>query len=200
MPETNFDILVSSTGGVGSTFFMDFVLQHKNINRNHFPVGTNIYKHAHYPPDEKFIKKAVFMYGNPYNAVLSINRRKLEYIHLKNRGKIRQFKDLDQILNLRKFLDDFQDPFGMEDQLNNWLESKTSYSIMFLKYETLWNHLTEIFNYLDIDQSFKKYFPDQITRNSNWNAAEKETKILLEKVYGSLKNKVDKLPDVMIRN
>ncbi len=71
-----FDLLVTSIGGVGSSFFLNFLNDcGVNSNPNRFRPGTNPHKHAMSPPQAKNIKKAIFIYGNPYNAVLSIQRR-----------------------------------------------------------------------------------------------------------------------------
>ena len=84
-----FDILISSTGRVGSTMLMDFVSDYMSTNPNHFSLRRNPdgeYKHIIVPPKEKVANKAIFMYGNIYNIIISIYKKKrLPRINFTNR-------------------------------------------------------------------------------------------------------------------
>ncbi len=194
-----FDYLISSMGGVGSTGFMDYVKRYRSTNHNHFRPGSSPYKHALRPPCESHIRKALFMFGDPYNAVLSLNRRGLESIHLVNRGLRLDPNPPEQRIDLEAFLADLKDPYELELQFDSWRNAQVPYPILFVKYETMWNHREAILDYLDIGRSELDAFPPYRPRSSDWTKTPASTQTLLASIYGPLFEKIRVMDEISQR-
>ena len=171
----NFDICISSIGGVGSTMFMDFVANYKNINLNRFPPNSpgSKYKHSLSPPTENFIKKAILIIGNPIESFLSIQNRDMVRCHLNNLNlkyqnipMIKKENDLIGKTDINKIIE-YKDIFCLEEMYNNWVSKKNvTYPIMIIKYESIWDNLESIFTFLEIPHSEINKFPKKKQRNT----------------------------------
>jgi hypothetical protein len=147
-----FDVLISSIGGVGSTSCA--------------------------PPDIN-IDRAIFMVGNPYNAVLSLCRRKLLYRHMINRG-IKNGEHFKKCEDLNKFLKN-GDPFKMHEQVVNWYFNETTYPVLIVRIEKMKEHKKQICDYLEIPNKHIDDYEWDHKRESDYTKS--EYRELLEETY-----------------
>lgn len=192
---------VCSLGGVGSSE----ILRHIENDNQEVIREHSKRKHTIHP---KYLvdlgtKRALFLIGNPYNSIVSIFDRNHKIIKIHeismNFGKLwfKNKEEMNPILNDNTTLDEYlnlgRDLFNMEEHLENWLNyERKDLDIIIVKYENLENHIEEVMKFLRCSKLFivKK-------RNSNWELKPTKTKENLMKIYGNLKNKIDKLPSIV---
>ena len=191
------DILVCSYGGVGTSFLISFLEKYKAANsrrdRDHL-------KHLDRPPitTNKNLK-AVYVLGNPLDAVISLFRRNMH--HRQSRKLLVNYPSLDPIepsCTLQEYIQQGVDKFKLNEHFQNWKTAKASYPIMIIKYEAIWNHLTELLNYLEIPLSEATFFPEQKQRKSDWNSLPENIKSDFHKMYGDLNEKIANFEDIKI--
>lgn len=192
-------VLISSFGGCGTTFLINFF--EKYFNTNH-PGNRDGLKHRPYPPKLSFIKKAIYVFGDPVNSVIYHFRKRSEYgiwayAHCRNMGG--DWADLDRSWDLRDFLYNGEDLFKMSGHLSGWLNSKANYPIMFVRYENIWDHLGEIFDFLRLPLSEIDKFPKKITRACDWEKLPPDLKNRALKIYAGLRHDIENLEDVFIK-
>lgn len=218
MEKIKHDIQISSYGGVGTTLFYNF-LKEQGFN---IPVEGDWgkWKHMRSPPlnSEYRIKsgfKAIYLFSNPMNSIISIFERGFQIWHLERMGQkphevherftvdeyLKKYKKFAAFRTLKTYLDQGKDFYGYEEHFRNWTrcsKEKRDYPIMIIKYETIWNHLEEIFNFLGMPLSEIFNFPLEKKRNADWQKQTKEIKEKLYNIYGSLYEETKKFPEIKI--
>lgn len=148
--------------------------------------------HIFYPPKinkSKFM--GIFIYDDPCLCIHSIFRRKLHLVINILSGK-EIYKDAKEV-NLHQFVNDFDyDILRIETMFNNWLNSKTSYSILFINYSKLKNNINKINKEFNLNISNKNI-------KSLRSRARYEKIIKLEKIYENMNNKINNLPDYFVK-
>lgn len=198
-------IQVASSGGCGTTLIYNFLRRIKEDIPKEPDAG--IWKHMCYPPatpenpDFQLRKdyKAVYVFGNPLNSVNSLFKRKHHVHHLKRMG-------FDTILNVRMTLQNYldnnkEDIFHLQEHFNNWItcpKKGRDYPILLLKYETLFDHLPELLDFLEIPQEKLPLFPKKRQRLSIFQSLPKEMQEQLHEIYGNLAKEVEKHPEFKI--
>lgn len=177
-------IQVTSFGGVGTSFFYKFLSeQNTDIPNDRF---YGIWKHQRIPPgklNDKLCKvkqdfKAVYLFGNPMDAVISLFQRNYQieilqtllYPHVAYEDKT-YLEQWNENWGLEQYLDNGKDLFRLEEHFRNWAECPRegrSYPIMLVKYETMWSHLPELFAFLGMPSSLIDQFPEKRDRNLDW--------------------------------
>lgn len=190
---------VTSFGGAGTTTLCKFLKSQKV----HLPAICEgdwaPWKHMKHPPLDNTVCpefRALYLVGNPMDAVLSVFRRCYQHCHVQRmEGEVKEW-------NFAWALDDFiaqeHDYFQMEVQFDNWLNAKRRYPIMVIKFDAIWDHLPELFDFFGIEHSEIGSFPAKKSRHSAWQDESPSTQRILEKLYGSLARKIDQLPPMMI--
>jgi hypothetical protein len=167
--------VVASYGGVASKTLIRGLLNH--------PVNTATIKlvprhHTHkrrpylYLPPEK---KVIYLYGDPAHAIASFFRRNLTptsvvepddshpgftgfaRAHCKYLGG--EHQRISDSYSLDDFLRSPDDPFGLEDHFHRWTEARVPYPILLVRYETLWAHLEEIYDFVGLPRAEAATFP-----------------------------------------
>lgn len=202
-----FDWLVSSMGGVGSTALMKYLENFVRINPTGFHVGTSRFKHARWPDPGWNINGAIFIYGDPRDATISLFNRVLVHSHLINmRIPKRKLMIKDEVqagpnfngssASIENYLELGEDIFLFEEMINNWIDQPTPFPKMLIKHEILYDYPDKILNFLNCDIStFKNSFPKKKSRNSNWNDHPQSEK--LTNLFSSLLEKINNLPPVL---
>lgn len=184
----DFKSAMASMGGVGSTA----------LARHIGSIADKTVKEHAYSPrifDQYNNLRLGYIYGNPYNAVLSIFRRNYQSMHVKamHAGSGTMPADL-QGVTLEEFLQAGRDEFYMERQFDNWTaETNPKHPIMLIKYETLGENIDEILDFFGTKDSFEVR-----ERKSSWLDQPEPIQKRLEKVYGSLCAKVEAMPAIKI--
>src|SRR4051812_1073782 len=205
-------LLVSSFGGVGSKCLVKGLLQtadEKILNQAH--------THLRLPPGKDVLdgRKMIYMFGDPYNAVVSFfNRRKMRtrahgfdgrggggdpfwvVKHCRNIGG--KHAAMNPNWELMDYLKNGVDLLEIEQHFDNWVQARTEYPILFLRYETMWDHLQDIYNFVGLPQSDIARFPAQQPRGSSWQEQPESLKLGLAKMCGALHKRIMNAADVWI--
>jgi len=190
-------VQVTTFGGTGTTMLYSFL--------DRYDVQTPQedeswpYKHLPFPPSDDQVKdgfRALYMFTNPMNAVLSVFRRGFQHYHARNTTMDESM--LDKEWTLPDFLAEEEDPFQLHQHFRNWTQAQRSYPIMLLKFGALWDHLPEVFAFLGLPSSAQDEFPEQRERSSDWTDESKDIQAGLESFYGDLRDEIDAHPDVRI--
>lgn len=184
----DFRSAMASMGGVGSTA----------LARHIGSIADKTVKEHAYSPrvfDQYTNLRLGYIYGNPYNAVLSIFRRSYQQMHVQamHAGSGTIPADLEGI-SLEAFLEGGKDEFCMERQFDNWTaETNPMHPIILIKYETLGEHIEEILEFFGTKDPFEVK-----ERKSSWLDQPVSIRKQLENVYGDLFAKVEAMPAIKI--
>lgn len=179
---------IASMGGVGSTA----LARHVGSLADKTPR-----EHAYSPvlyAEEKPLKLG-YIYGDPYNSVISVFRRDYQNMHTTamNHGSPTAPGNLKN-MSLREYLERGVDEFHLERQLDNWTRPVGSpHPILLIKYEEMAQNMDAILRYFEQDEGFE-FKP----RKSSWEQQPADMVNLLERMYGDVKAKVDKLPGLQL--
>lgn len=203
-------VLVSSFGGVGSKCLVKGLLQTKDRT-----ILGDAHTHLRAPPEHRDLdgRAVIYMFGNPYNAVISFFNRRMRKTrshgfntregegdvfwavkHCRNMGGDHQAMKPEW--DVAAYLENGVDLFRMEQHFDNWVNAKTDYPILFVRYETMWQHLREIFHFMGLPESALAKFPPRERRGSSWEHEPEEVRVKLANMYGRLREKIDAVPDI----
>lgn len=199
----NIEVVVTSFGGVGTSFLMFYLAQFKEINS---PEDRDSLKHLPLPPISFNPRiKFIYVYGDPRLAVISLFRR--GYHHLQS-YKLQSYKlrwDIDsQSLIPRKMtIQEYAalgiDRFRFREHFYNWYNCLLTHETMFLRYETLFESVELILDFLDIPRNHIDSFPKKVDRSSKKSDIHPKTWNHLNTIYGDFYNELTMLKDVEIR-
>ncbi len=184
----DFKSAMASMGGVGSTA----------LARHIGSIADKTVKEHAYSPrvfDQYDNIKLGYIYGNPYNAVLSVFRRGYQHMHVRamNADSGTEPKNLEGV-SLEEFLAQGKDEFYMERQFDNWTsEVNPKHPIILIKYEALADHIGEILDFFGTKDPFEVK-----ERKSSWLDQPESIRKQLEKIYGGLFDKVEAMPPIKI--
>lgn len=209
----DYPLIVNSYGRSGSTLLTNSVInssvQVKNetirdialrsISQSSWDLNNNslkdgiVYKTHDYPPSDYLNTnlKMLYTFSDPVDVILSLLRlfedkgeewMKLHYKHL----GVPYTECFDNII--------YEDQLQLHIHLDSWL-SEERIPIAFIRYEEMWNHQSEISNFLGFDIKLpnfenrkSKYINDKILEN------------IISNTYYSLTKKINELGDFTIRN
>lgn len=155
-------VICNSIGGVGSTFLFDIVQDNvPGTSPNNFPPGSQHWKHTIFPPQFQEVRKALFVFGRPDLAVLSIFRRGICSVHLWNKGLPRA--DLD----LEDYIDNGADVLRTEEHLRHWTTPGAPYPILCVDHESIFARKKEIVEFFGLGDEIVAQFPEPKARSSS---------------------------------
>jgi hypothetical protein len=146
------------------------------------------------------------MFGDPFNAVLSIWKRGYQFIHEESMSFGKHWFNSPKEFNnriikmgmpLQDYLRKGVDAFHLGEHIDNWVHFKppANVKILLVKYESLRLHIEEVLSFLECDRPFEVK-----DRTSDWTKREKPIQRGLQIVYGAVKAKVDRLPSILRKN
>lgn len=196
----NHTLQVTSFGGTGTTMLYEFLEEHDgDIPSDHS--NWRPWKHLPRPPGDSEVKdgfRAVYVFGNPMNAVLSVFRRDYQRWHIRNmREDVSEPASPDW--GLEEFLQESEDPFRMGKHFREWTHADRSYPILYLNFDALWEHLPEFFAFAGLPTRCLKEFPDRRERASDWTEEPTRVRKELREFYGDLWAEIQETPDFQIR-
>jgi len=187
---------VCSFGGVGSTAIIEHIEKNKNQIKEH-----EKRKHTINPKilENYSTKRAIFIFGNPYNSIISIFSRKIQRIHeiSMNFGK-KWWNEPNEMkitltpeTKLESYLESDLDVFNMEEHLDNWASYSGRIEIALIKYESLAKNINVVLEFLGCKEAMIVK-----ERSSRWQDQNTTIQFGLKRLYGKLKQKVDDMPDI----
>jgi len=193
------NVLITSMGGVGTSFFIKHLDKYRLTNLNSDKDG---FKHLFFPPfSTNDGIKYIYLFGNPIDSVISLFRRNLQHPHSKKLLKLNNnLKSINSGTTLDQYAADGVDRFLFSEQFNNWLTGSKFYPTLILKYEKLWENLDTIYDFLDIPRSEIKAFPEKKERNSDFNSLSKDTQNSLKNIYGDFEQYINEFDDFTVVN
>jgi hypothetical protein len=155
--------------------------------------------------------KIIYVYGDPAHAVASFFRRAAnedpDDPHPGHRNFLARHcrnieGDLDK-LTVDYSLDDFLrsdgDPFALADHFHSWMTATVPYPVLFVRYETLWEHVEEVFDFVGIPRGEAASFPEKrqtyVDRNRKYDEPLKQLRVK----YALLIAELEGLPPIFIR-
>ena len=193
-------VQITSFGGSGTT------MMYKFLEDNHVNVPSDghdwlPWKHLPAPPDDNRVKdgfRALYIFSNPMNAVMSVFRRGYQHWHVQNMNMTDEYSAWDNRWNLHDYVEQGEDHFRMANQYYNWTHAKRSYPILLLKFDVLWERLPEVAAFLGLPSEKLSYFPKRRERQSDWTTQPLHVRQGLERMYGELGKDIDAAPDLKI--
>jgi len=201
--KSNTKVRLYSYGGSGLKFLAKFLKKYMD--------ATARRNNSHRRPCKEFkdSDKIIVIYGDPRNAILSFfrkrNKKGKQWLnkHLQHLG-INQ--KLPSNINLETFLQDSNDMFDLNGFLNDWLNfnfNKKDF-VLFIKYESLFDGIEKLFDFLDLDKSIKddfiKDFQTQFKlRQSNYKNKGSKIQALFYDKYKTVIDLYLSLDDIFVR-
>lgn len=181
-------VALCSMGGVGSTALARHIgsIADKTVREHAF--SPSVYN------DEPQIKLG-YVFGNPYNSVLSVFRRGFQAMHAKamNANSDTPAANLKN-MSIEEYLERGIDEFRLERQLDNWLNpALTQHPVILIKYEELSESIDDVLAFFDCEKSFSVR-----SRKSSWLEQPKPIVEGLEKMYGGFFDKVNNMSAITI--
>lgn len=206
--------VVASYGGVASKTLIRGLLNHP-LNTAHIKLVPRHHTHKRRPylylPSDK---KVIYLYGDPAHAIASFFRRNLTpnsvvepgdshpgfagfaRAHCKHLGG--DYQRISQDHSLEDFLDSPDDPFGLEDHFRGWTQARVPYPILLVRYETLWDHLEEVYAFVGLSPADAATFPAYKKTYVERRRAYDEALTRLRVKYARLITDIEKLPPIAV--
>lgn len=196
----NMELVVSSFGGVGTSFLLSYLTQYKKTNS---PIDADGFKHSPVPPVSiNGNTKFVYVYGNPQQSAISLFRRNFQYyqsIKLQRWGK-KTISPIPQEMTLQEYASQGIDKFRFRNHFYNWYDKYlAACPTMFIQYETIFDNVEPLLDFLDLPNSCIDSFPKKKKRASTFEEIPVETLKQLDHIYGDFSDELAKLDDVEIR-
>ena len=146
--------------------------------------------------------KIIYLYGDPVLAAFSIFRRNLHYYHSKKLLTInrKRISPIPGSMTLDEYASNGIDKFYFKDHFKNWFCSEIQNPILFMKYESIFEHRDVIIDFFELPKEALSDFPLQKERKSSEAGLNKITLKNLNRMYGEFKEEIDSLDDYEIRN
>ena len=192
------DVLIASSGGVGTTFLINHIKQWKSTNS---PDNHDGLKHLPIPPlTQNKNVQAIYVFGDPVMATISLFRR--QYHHT---GSVafQAFHPVDFIIPYEMTLAEYvaaqKEGLYLERHFKNWQEMATPYPVLFVRYEAIHDQLEAIRDYLGLSQAFIDTFPPRRSRKSNSNEVDPATLAALKSSISRFQRTIEDTKDARVK-
>lgn len=201
-----YQVIVSSFGGVGTSFLMHYLKNYRLINCPH---DMDLLKHIPMPP--VFVCpgiRIIYIIGDPVGAVLSLFRRgyhigqypKLNGLVNLETNKQPYFSEFTDAVPAMKDVDSYaengEDILRLVPHYQNWVRSTVGARLLVVKYESIWDHKQEIVKFAGLPESALADFPEKKARKSNPDAVDPATLSRLKKIYADFTEEYEKMPSL----
>lgn len=163
------DVLIVSPGGVATTMLIEFVQKFAKTNDHTDKDG---FKHIPVPPISFNSKlRCIYIYGDPELATVSLFRRNFGRPQSK---KLKKDCPFPQTISSNWSLEDYIDIASRDDKFrmsfyehfSNWFYKYRLYPTLFIRDDSIWEHITEITDFLELPRSAIKSLPKPKARKS----------------------------------
>jgi len=191
------EVLVTSYGGVGTTAIIEFLSRHRVCNDHHDGDG---FKHLPVPPVSLNPGiRCVYIFGDPVLAAVSLFQRGMQHDHSR---KLLAFRpDLSPIpegMTLEAYAR-AADRLHFQAHFENWHARHLVHPTLFLRYETAWDHLDALADFLHLPEGAMDAFPEKRERNARLDDLPSDTLAGLERMYGGFRDDLARRPDAEVR-
>lgn len=203
-----YDVVVISYGGSGTTLLARTLGRFMRVNAPNSERDGIL--HACSPTHPIFenlkIGRAIYVYANPPEAVLSIFNRgfqgrmqaKINSMHRNRAAYLRNIRENTVAMELDDLLRRGTDPFCIGEHLNNWTNPQAgNFPILCVKYEALFESKSIIAEYVDTPR-LVDFFPEQRPRNTRLSDLKPRRRDALLQIYKAECQVYESLPDVFI--
>jgi len=192
------DIYVVLYGGVGTTFLINFLS--KYLYTNH-PADADGFKHIPLPPIRvKPQARFIYIFGDPIVSAISLFRRNFHYQQSK---KLQRFNLIQNLINKDENISSYanrgKDKLNIEQHFNNWFQHYRLYRTLFLRYDSIWDNIGHLIDFLELPEYVINDFPKKRERNSLIDSIDAETYDKLKSMYRNFSAQIEALPNVIIR-
>lgn len=136
-----------------------------------------------------------YMYGDPYNAVLSVFRRGYQDMHIRAMHRHTGITPPSLAkVSIDEYLEAGLDQFGLEAQFDRWVGAVPApCPLILVKYEGLAEGIGEVLDFFAVKKPFVVR-----PRKSSWETQPDNIRRGLEKIYGSMREKVLAMPAIKV--
>ena len=208
----NLKFTVYSFGGCGSKYLVKKLCDEFHLNdydRHH--------SHERAPSVNKLSEggRAIFIYGDPVNAVMSFFARRISRtsqhgymptsgsgnplwarLHCRNIGG--KYEYLDPEWDFTAYLRQGRDLFELESFVLNWLGLQIPQDILFVRYEAMWRECPNIAKFMGLDQGFVNRFGLPKERRSRFTELDIQTLQQANRIYEPARRLLNSLPDIFV--
>ena len=175
----NQQVCVVSSGGVATTFFMEFIGEHVAVNN---PYDRDGLKHVACPPIFLGNKKYIYIYGDPESILLSLARRGFLDYQVRKNGTFQTFEVIDTV---EGYLSQNRDLLRLRKSLQAWKRlASSNENVLVLHFSELWTRMQEWGELLNLSEQVMDTFPAQKVRHSDSIDLTPEQRIRFEVIYG----------------
>lgn len=166
-----------------------FIEQHYKLNSQ---------SHVHHGDPEGLAgsERAIYLYGDPIDAVLSFYRRDKEY---GTKFVERHYRNLDIPGKFPETFDEYlgwgSDAFGLETHFDRYYNSLPKAGLMMVRFDDMWTHLDEIFDFLRLPAKGRD-FPAKRARLSKRNELSGDQLNVLHSYFSGLLSKQAAMPNL----
>jgi len=192
------EFAVVSPGGVATTSLIHFFACNHKVNA---PNDEDSLKHMPVPPVSFHPRfKYIHVFGDPVVATISLFRRKFQELQSL---KLQRGTGMKSPIPIEMTVEEYaclgKDRLLFENFFENYYSRHLHYPTLFIRYESLWDHLDVISDFLDIPKKEFESFPQKIHRESEKQTMNSEITARLREMYSGFYRKVDGLPGAFIR-
>lgn len=189
------DIYITSHGGVGTTFLIDYIANHKKVNDSS-SFKNNLVKHLPKPP-RQFGKnlKIIYVFGDPVLATLSLFQRNYAYLQCHKNGS---YSKIYKETSLDEYISSKQDKLALTKNFFEWSKNPTTAPILYINYSKIWQYKYLIADFIEVPNSSFHDFPIFQERSSSLNMLTENQISTLREVYSDYYNLMGKIGDVKI--
>ena len=178
-PAAKPDVYVFSYGGTGTRMLCKFIQQHLKLNSQ---------PHVHHGNPEQLSgrERAIYLYGDPIDAVLSFYRRDVEY---ETNFVKKHYRNLDVSGEFPKTFEDYltwgSDAFCLEAHFEKYRKAQSVAGLVMVRFDDIWDHLGELFDFIRLPAR-PSDFPPKRARLSKRDALKPDELAVLEKYFSGL--------------
>ena len=197
------DILVTSYGGSGTSALLEFLNKHHaHINTNH-PFNKDACKHSlSAVANLKPSGRVLYLFSDPKLAILSVYRRDMLPVHdLSMRVNFKWIPcPIKTTMDLKTYLAKGKDPCTFERYFDAWLNLRLPQPILFMRYETLWDNLEVLFDFLGLPPAVKNDFPKFSGRLTSVEDFPLGVQTQIDSIYEDFSKRISTLPDYFLHS
>ncbi len=198
----NYDAVIASHGGCGTTMLLEFLAkQCYTVNRPYLcPKPYHCLKHAGAPlAGRVHSARFIYLFSNPLAAVRSLYHRAYAFEHaVYMHAGLRRLFYPAVAKTLKGYAEQGKDTLLIERHFNSWYQARLSKPVLLLRYETLWDNLGVLFDFLELPAAARNHFPKCRQRTSITATLPPEVTAGLNRIYGKFVEKLEMLPDYII--